>query len=215
MNPTDAIIELVVPGYVGETTRLKVHRGVLCKSSKFFQNAVKPEWTHQEERVINLPEDLADTVINYVKWLYCDKLAISQILPPDALTPEKKAEEKDKIYVLLAQAYVFGEKMMDLKYKNVVMKVIYGLVGVFRKSMGSESVRILYDGTPSGSPLRRFIAENIAHKAWDDSEKGAGWMRFFEECPKEALTDGMRAMVKVRPIKADSLSGVYSYLEEE
>ena len=205
---------MVVPGCVGETIRLKVHRGVLCKSSKFFQNAVKPEWTHQEERVINLPEDLADTVISYVKWLYCDKLAISQVLPPDALTPEKKTEEKDKIYVLLAQAYIFGEKMMDVKYKNAVMKVIYGLTNAFSKSMGSQSVCILYDGTPSGSPLRRFIAENTAHKAWHDSEKEVGWGIYFDKCPKEALADALRTMVKIRPTKVDSLPGLHSYLEE-
>ena len=195
-------------------TCLKVHHGVLCKSSKFFQNAVKPEWTHQEERVINLPEDLADTVISYVKWLYCDKLAISQVLPPDALTPEKKTEEKDKIYVLLAQAYVFGEKMMDVKYKNAVLKAIYGLTNAFSKSMGSKSVCILYDGTPSGSPLRRFIAENTAHKAWHDSEKEVGWGSYFDKCPQEALADALRAMVKIRPAKVDSLPGLHSYLEE-
>ena len=105
-SPTNPIIQLVVPSSAGETTCLNVHRGVLCKSSAFFKNAIKLEWATQEENVVNLPEDSANTVVGYTKWLYYDKIAIELYEAGDDKL-EKKAEEAEKVFCLLAEAYVF------------------------------------------------------------------------------------------------------------
>jgi hypothetical protein len=217
-SPSDTIIRLLVPETKGNLKQgiLNVHLGMLCKSSLFFQRAVKPEW-HGTEGALNsipLADDVVGTVSDYIRWLYHGKIPINlHITGGD--TREEKAEEMEKIHVLLAEAYVFGEKIMDVKYKNAVVEAMFAAKKVLDWSMGPESVSIAYEGTPSESPLRRLIAENIAHKAHDDSEKGIGWMQFFESYPREALVEALKTMVKVRTSRCGSCPGMESYLEEE
>lgn len=122
-STTDPIIQLVVSSCVGEIARLNVHRGVLCKSSEFFQNAVKPEWTTEEERVVTLPRDLAPMVTDYVKWHYHENISI-ELYNASGHTKGKRAAEAEKVFILLAEAYVFGERIIDAKYKNAVIETI-------------------------------------------------------------------------------------------
>jgi len=206
------IIQLVVPSSAGETVRLSVHRGVLCKSSSFFQNALKPEWTTREERVVNLPEDFAGTVSNYIKWLYHDKIADALYEAGDD-NIEKKAEEAEKVFCLLAEAYIFGEKIIDTEYKNAVVRAIFDAQRRSRWSMGPESVSIVYEGTPSGSPVRRIIADRFAYSAYDDSTNGYGWMQFIDGYPREALADAMKLLLCLRKSDGRPEPGVESYLE--
>ncbi|KAG9185359.1 hypothetical protein G6011_07903 [Alternaria panax] len=79
MNLSDTIIQLVVTQGVGVPELLNVHRDILCKSPKFFQNAVKPEWTNMQAALytIDLPEHSIATVSDYVQWLYYDKISIN------------------------------------------------------------------------------------------------------------------------------------------
>ena len=203
---------MVVPSSAGETVRLNVHRGVLCKSSAFFKNAVKLEWATQEENVVNLPEDMAGTVINYIKWLYHDKIAIELYEAGDDKI-EKKAEEAEKVFCLLAEAYTFGEKIIDTQYKNAVVKAMADAHTSSRWSMGPESVSIIYEGTPSGSPVRRLIADRFAHSAYYDSENEYGWMQFIDGYPREALADAMKLLLRLRKSEGRSPPDIESYLE--
>ena len=213
-SPTDTIIQLVVPSCAEETISLNVHRGVLCQSSAFFQNALKPEWTTQEERVIKLPEDSANTVIDYIKWLYYDEIE-TKLDEASVDTREKQAVAAEKAFCLLADAYVFGEKIIDLRYKEAVMKAIFATLKSYNWNMGPESVNVIYEGTPPGSPLRRFIAESIAYKAFVDSNEGVGWLQYIEGYPRDVLVDALKEMVRVRPkLSADLCPSLDSYLEK-
>ncbi|CAN9470207.1 unnamed protein product [Alternaria alternata] len=216
MNPSDTIIQLVVARCVGETECLNVHRGVLYKSSKFFQNAMKPEWTDTQAgpNVIDLSDDPVDVVSDYIKWLYCDTIPNKQY-EAVANTREEKAEEAEKVFIALAKSYVFGEKIVDVRYKNAVLQTIATAIKAFDWNMGPESVKIVYEGTPPKSSLRRLIAENVAYKAHDDSEEGVGWIQSFKKYHEDAKADMLEIIVKVRPECPDSSPGVGSYLEEE
>jgi hypothetical protein len=211
-SPTDTIIQLVVPSGGGETVSLNVHRGILCKSSAFFQNAIKPEWTIQKEKIINLPEDPVNTVVNYVKWLYYDNVTVK---PYEAGTDtiKKRAEEAEKVFLLLAKAYVFGEKIMDTEYKNAVVKAMSDCQSRLNWSMGPESVSIVYNHTPSGSPLRRWITDRVAYVAHDDSKDEFGWMQLIDGYPQEALADAMKTLLRVRISKSEPMPNIESYLE--
>ena len=179
----------------------------------FFQNAVKPEWTTQREGVVNLPKDSAKTVVDYIKWLYSDRMSI-ELYTSGGGTIEENAAEAEKVFVLLAEAYVFGEMIVDIKYKNAVMETVVAARAASGWNMGPESVTIAYEGTPPASPLRRFIAESIAHKAHLNSKDSIGWAQFIEEYPRDVLVDAMKAMVKVRPAVSESCPLVDSYLEK-
>ncbi|KAI4606021.1 hypothetical protein J4E83_010288 [Alternaria metachromatica] len=216
MDPKDAIIQLIVPNCAGDTERLQVHRGVLCKSSEFFRRAMKPEWTDRNDdpKTLDLPEDSATIVSDYIKWLYQGEIPI-RLHIADGVTREERCEEAEEFFVQIARAYVFGERMIDVKYKNALFKALFTAQDKFSVCMGAESIRIIYDGTPPGSPLRRLIAADIAHHAHDDSQIGDGWMQDMETYSRETLLEALRATVKVRDKKVSTCPGVDSYLEEE
>lgn len=129
------------------------------------------------------------------------------------------AKEAEKVFVSLARAYVFREKVLDVKYKDAIVRTVAATMTDSKWSMGPESVGIFYSGTPSGSILRRSIAENIASIAYDETEKGFGWMTFIDGYPREVLVDALKATVKMGHImeKPDRpyLISLGSYLEKE
>ena len=115
---------------------------------------------------------------------------------------------------MLAEAYVFGEKIIDTKY-NAVMETVLAAMDSSQWNPGPDSVGIIYRGTPFTSPLRRLVADKVAYVAHDDSEKGVGWMHFFDGYPKEALADAIKAMVRVRASPTNNHSSISSYLDRE
>jgi hypothetical protein len=216
-SPSDPIIKLKVKTQAGGTEVLNVHRGVLCKSSGFFQRAMKPEWIELREQLdlIDLSDDSVQTVSDYIKWLYSNNMPI-KLYEASEDTRDKMAEEAEKVFVVLAEAYVFGEKIVDVQYKNAVAKAIRAAMESSRWNMGPNSVNIIYMGTPSTSPLRRLVADSVACLAFDDSDKGVAWISFLDAYPREALLDAIKATVKVRRgPQCNTDRCIDLYLEEE
>ena len=177
---------------------------------------MKPEWANQKDdpKTLNLPEDSADIVTDYVKWLYLREIPIVPHIA-NGLAHKKRSDEAEQFFVQMTRAYIFGERIMDVKYKNAMFKAIFTAQIKFNLCMGTQSVTIVYEGTPSGSPLRRLIAADVAHHAYDDSKEGLGWMKNLESYSGEALLDALQATVRVRPKINSSYPGVESYLEKE
>ncbi|KAL5376691.1 hypothetical protein PMIN06_012041 [Paraphaeosphaeria minitans] len=107
-----SIIKLVVPRPSGETEILSVHQGVLCKSSEFFKCMMEPEWAASRDspNIIELPDETFETVSDYVKWLYAGRMPLTLYKADADGKGEKVAEEAEKVFVLLAEAYALGEK---------------------------------------------------------------------------------------------------------
>lgn len=203
----------------GKNQAFYVHRGVLGKSSAFFQRALKPEWAvlRDQPDVIQLSEESIQAVKDYFSWLYTDSMPI-QLYQYNSRNAgrEQIAEAAEKVFVELAEAYVLAERIIDVGYKNAVLKTIIAAKKSSTWNMGPESVKIVYKGTPPTSPLRRLIANSIASWADDDSNLGYGWMAFFDAYPKDALVDALKATVKARPkLKCNLHDDVSLYLEEE
>jgi hypothetical protein len=93
-----------------------------------------------------------------------------------------------------ANAYIFGEKILDQKYKHAVLSTIAGVQREAPDFPCAEAFAIVYDGTPEGSPARRLLADMYAYGAYDAPD----WSSEFEALPHEALADVLRATVKVR-----------------
>jgi hypothetical protein len=187
---------------VGSTdpVALNVHQGTLCRSSEYFKNLMKPVWASMRDdpHTVNLDNDCVSTVKAYVTWLYTDKviLDLDKILSNGEM--KERIQEAEKAFVQLAKSYVYGEKIIDIMYKNMIVETIVKAISEIPRNMGSESVSIIYAGTPSGSPIRRLIADQAAYLAYDDSLYGPGWMTFFDGYPREALLDILKTMCRLR-----------------
>jgi hypothetical protein len=164
---------------------------------------------------IDLSDDSVKIVSDYIRWLYCDHMPV-QLYKATQDTRAKKAEEAGKVFLTLAEAYVFGEKIVDAKYKNAVVKTVIAAIESSQWNLGPDSVNIIYKGTPPKSPLRRLFADSVACMAFDDSKGGVGWIQFIDGYPREALADAMKATIRARPEPTlSTYRNISLYLEEE
>ncbi|KAF2869196.1 hypothetical protein BDV95DRAFT_499130 [Massariosphaeria phaeospora] len=184
-SASDPIIKLSVRE---EKTIVSVHKSILCASSKFFQSATKSEWTElrTEAEPIDLGDDELEVVKLYAHWVYVGKL------------PTWDNElDGNTVLTSLCKAYVFGEKIMDTKYKNMVIDGLSAATKKYNKYPLGAAEKIVYDGTPSGSPARRLLADFWAyrgHKVWFDH---------IETCPADLLKDALKAMMTLRPTMSE------------
>ena len=111
---------------------------------------------------------------------------------------EKASKEAEKVFIVLAEAYVLGKKILDVKYKNAIVITMQAAIKSSGGHLGINSVQIICNGTPSTSPLRRSIVDSVACRSYDGSEEKVGWMVYFDGYPRGALVDAMKATVKAR-----------------
>jgi hypothetical protein len=207
LSPCDNIVSLAV----GATPDIvRVHEGVLCKSSSYFQRAMKPEWAELREdpHTIVLPDESLDIVKLYVQWLYSGSLGI-----PVAPTEKRPtySEVAEAILIVLAEAYVFGEKRLDVSFKNAVLEIFAQVSTNYHWIPGPEALAVIIAGTCPSSPLRRFALDQLAHHASDRTE----WDNEVSQYSHEVAIEVLRAIVKKRqPSKVRWEVSLKDYLEK-
>lgn len=185
----------IVVGQVDDTETHTVHAGILEGHSAFWKSALKKCWEEGAEGKIKLPEDDRDAVSTYLEWIYSSIIEISPLRNEDM-----SAKELDAEFEHLARVYVFGEKIQDNEFCNRTMdRILHRVTGLALFSdvvccyPTTKAVKIIYDGTPEGSPARELCvwlqtrigsAENV--KSMEDGEH------------PDFLRDLTRAMMDVR-----------------
>ncbi|KAF2130102.1 hypothetical protein P153DRAFT_396432 [Dothidotthia symphoricarpi CBS 119687] len=216
IDPTDQIIKLFcgIGKKAKDTKTVTVHQGVLCSgSSGFFKNAMKPEWMAQRDDpyTINLVDDPLEAVKLYVNFLYFKTLPTPDLPHKDEKRSEVTLRKIQGYLSVLARAYVFGEKILDIKFKNVVIQSFQTITRDYKVLPMKGFASLIYGGTPAGSPARRLFVDYVAYCACSDG-KGA-WHDVIETLPSEMLVDVTKRMIEVRPTLARHCSGNYN--EEE
>jgi hypothetical protein len=182
---------------------------------------MKPNWASMrpDPRTISLPEDDPDAFALYRTWLYSGKLAI---MPPasNAVTTTitgpliatsplsnnnnndsqlsfgPHPSDPDSHYHTLAYAYVLGERLLDKGFKNAIadVYVLYarGNPPAKRYYPSNEEIRILYDGTHEGSPIRQLLVD-----IWYCRGK-TEWVDKDAELPREFLASVVKELFRVR-----------------
>jgi hypothetical protein len=85
---------------VGEAgIQYPIHESVVCKTSTFFDNAMKPEWAsaRPDPRRVDLSDEEPDIFSIYIHWLYFKTI-------PSVVTEVEPARNPE--YELLAKCYV-------------------------------------------------------------------------------------------------------------
>ncbi|KAK4619511.1 hypothetical protein CLAFUW4_11456 [Fulvia fulva] len=173
------------------TKDFTVHEAILREHSHFFRSALDKRWREGRSRIVELPDDDAEVVSAYVDWLYFRKIASKPISPPEL--PMDDGE-----YQLLAQLYVFGDKVQadafcDSVLDAMAQKTDDVATDGTRTFPSHSAIMALYNGTPMGSPGRRFVVDMYAEygaQSWIPSESEFNHAEF--------LTDLVRALLDKR-----------------
>ncbi|GAB7331730.1 hypothetical protein MBLNU13_g03706t1 [Cladosporium sp. NU13] len=168
----DFSFEVAVTLIVGRSEqKMLAYSSHLIRDSQFFAAAMKKEWVEGQTRTIKLPEEDPATIAHYLSYLYTGKM----------FTEEITATVSDGIescFRLLSSLYVSGERFIDPKFQNLVLKEIIRLTRLPDKDRmhwypTGEDVNIIYRGTPQGSPGRRLMVDLhviMGVKEWMDNE---------------------------------------------
>lgn len=141
-----------------EKKSLVAHESYLNLNTNFFRTALKKEWVEGQTRVINLPEDDTETVTSYLTFTY------GSGPPTRAWKTMRNGGPGRDGWELLCKLYILGERLLDTLLRNAVIKEIARLSSLADGKgvtyfMGRSTRSICYDGTPTGSPLRRMVVD--------------------------------------------------------
>jgi hypothetical protein len=164
--------------------------------------------------------DSLKDVRTYVCWAYTGHVQIPLHNSRPKLPLEEHAKEAERVYIELAHAFVFGERVVDTSYANAIILHIIAALKASDWGPGPEFATILYDGTLPGNPARRLFTDMVFNMAHNDSSDSFGWMAtMLPGYPKEALVDVTKAFVQKRGINFVSakpwVSSLSGYLIEE
>jgi len=172
----------VITIVVGENKdKVVIHKAILVESSKFFKKAVKPRWSpsRPDSDTIELKDMDLDTFKLYIHWLYFGAIKL----------PE---ENVDGVYTALTKAYVLGEELMDVKFKNDALDTIIDVLWKIDDWPFGDPVTIIYNGTTEKSPARRLMVDICACYLSIHSNS----TQEFKNCPKDFLLDAMTALAE-------------------
>ncbi|KAI4655898.1 hypothetical protein J4E93_000614 [Alternaria ventricosa] len=170
-----------------------IHKSVLCKTSAFFQNATKPEWSGPTPRPIDLSDECPSTFHLYVQWLYSGKIAVKTKPLSDSDTGDRKRESVNQHSMI--QSYVLGERLMDPTFQNAVLQCLIECVEQEDSYPGDQTIKTAYKRTTKHSPLRKLLVD---FWVWHgDSEWAADDMN--TSLGTEFTNDLLKAMLKLRP----------------
>lgn len=186
---------------VGSTTPVtfSVHEHLICRTSDYFKRAMKAYWGTSITGSLTLKEEDPEVFEIYLHWLYCESLPVQNDNP---------GFEGNTEYVQLAKAYVLGEMLQDVNFKDAVLDAIL-IKSRTRASDGQTwfpvgpAIRYIYDGTPESSAARRLLVDLYTYNAHAD------WLTQWankDELPKEFLFDLAVATLGKRPCPPASLA---------
>ena len=161
------------------------------------------EWTEGRESTVRFPSDSAETFEYYLGVLYCNAV------------PNISGATEGITFRVLVNLYVLAEKLVDIKTKNIVVEAILGRLKEFKWPL-ADVIRGLYEGTPSGSPARRLLADRFAEVGDVEKHLSLGStvlpQDFWIDITK-ALTAYRERLIKRGPMKS-VFEGLADYMEQ-
>lgn len=158
----DVAVTLLV-GY-GEHKML-VHSHYITECSEFFKAALKSQWQQEGKPLtVKLPEEHSTVVALYLDFVYRRVLPSSQVTTAFLQQNSVKASFMDDAYAWLIDIYLLGDRMIDGRIQNAVIEELIRLASLkvdkaANQFPSAHCVRKIYQGTLSGSPLRRLLVD--------------------------------------------------------
>lgn len=133
-----------------------VHSHKLCEASGFFRAALNSGLKESSEQVIDLPEEKAETVDNFIDWLYCERLPEISAEALEDLVQKKDypCGEVDR----LCDLHIFADKYDIPRLKKCVVQDLVKLATKCR-APNSGTIGKYYKATVKASPLRRLLCD--------------------------------------------------------
>jgi hypothetical protein len=181
----DDLIRVEV-GQGDERRVFPVFASILTTRSKFFEKALSDGWKEAEDRVVKLPEvDLSVFNLYLHHVLSGDFPVVAKNTPSECLDLNIYLGLSERLQ--LSRLYILAELLQDTTTKNKTLKAFIASIFKIRQRRffmpDSQAIRVIYEGTPPESAMRRLLVDS--HAAYGKSDYISSHV--FEEWPKEFL----------------------------
>lgn len=120
-----------------EERSFKVHKEVICATSKFFKTACS-------EKILRQPDGTPEQYKTYVDWASTSELDI-------------ETEDPDLQLSGLIDLFILGDVLDDYQFRNATMEQLIATTLGSTHSFSFEQLDKVYAATVAGSPLRLFV----------------------------------------------------------
>ncbi len=160
----------------------KLHEGLLCDASSYFTAALRGKFIESHDRCVVLPEDDANVFEHFQFWIYTGNL-LETSEPPIKISWE-----------ILIGLYHFGDARDIPALQNAAIDLIIDKEHA-SNHLSPPWLRQIYQ-MPKKSPLRRLLADFMAHLAKLDAEP---WIseNMKASYPREFLLDLTAALYEL------------------
>lgn len=174
---SDPIIKLSVGA---EATILQVHQRVLCSTSEYFKNAMKPEWAQRraDPYTIDLSEDHLKDVAPYILWLKIQHIRAQKVT--DGSFDPNDPDDQQELGKVLIKAYLYSQKVIDDAYRKAIIRYLFLLHDTYNWIPRPDALSMLYDATSIGDSARRLMQDFMSHEA--DGDRGP--QMYWEHIPQ-------------------------------
>jgi hypothetical protein len=185
------IVEVVV-GAKGEARTFYLHKSLVMNHSKYFATCLRSNFIEGKIGAVTLDEDDPTAFDAFAQWLYAREYEITKVKGTD------QKELQVAWYMLHAQAYALGNKLMADDFKTDIVKKTARMLGDYDDipmSLVIDMARVIYDGTSDkdGREMRELIAAYCASRTGkaqrDDFDFNLDTRRFFSAAEVKELTD--------------------------
>ncbi|KAF2842259.1 hypothetical protein M501DRAFT_1054974 [Patellaria atrata CBS 101060] len=157
-----------------------IHESILTKTSLFFRSAMKKEWKEGEEKIVRFNDVSSETFDLYQCWLYTNAVYTSERDPSGT-----------SFYSFLINAYLFGDRILDHPFKDIMMDTFSQKMEENSKIPVSLTYSIYY-GTAPSSPLRRIMVDKCTYSDFSESLD----RQTADDLPKDFLMGLVRSLSK-------------------
>jgi len=206
----------VVVGTEEDAQTFFVHEELVVDRAHFFKSALSGQWLESDDKTVtlslslSLSDDDPEVFYTYLQLPYSGKLPIK--------TCNAAVADNDAImsndYIALVRLYILADKLQDAKSRNTVMDAILAHIEESGSLPGMPIVRIIFDGTSEGSPLRSLVVDLVAdfgcHKLLR-SKRGMPPSEFLLQLSRKLLR---RSRAGSRGEYVDAYNPAIYYVEE-
>lgn len=183
--------------------RFTYNEKYLTASSSYIRHVLQ-NIDSDRPHIVLADEDPAD-VQNYLEFLQTGSLSTNSF--------DLGLNSSKRSYVQLAQAYLFGAILEDVKYQNAILEAFRLVSRHYNDYPCIEAMNMIYDGTETGSSTRALLSDMMAYRV----QNYPTLRTKLEGLHRDALADVVVTMATVRSVCRQvrwSVDCKYYYQEE-
>lgn len=159
---TDRMIQIHV-GQVGAPPFL-VPQSTLSNASEYFVEAFKNEKVGEcESGVLRFPED------DFQAWQLLLWWIVKTQLPDEIKLAWEDDKVAEQVVLLLSQAWLLAEKYRLVLFQDVAMIELLRTSEYWPWTL--DALKVAFEGTMPGSPLRRLASEEAVHRLLNQEDE--------------------------------------------